>query len=159
MAQASDGLIRDDRGMYYEDFTEGSRIETAGRTITEADIVNYVCMSGDFLPIHIDHEYCKDMPYGEVIAPGHLAMAVAAGLLAQRGLSTNTVIALLGMDNWRIRLPITAGMTLRVVQTVTSRRKSSKPGRGIVTWSREILDQNDAVVQTMDVTVMYKTRA
>ena len=151
-------LVRDDRGIFFEDFQVGTRIVTTGRTITEADITNYVCLSGDFLPIHIDHEYCKTMPYGRPIAPGHLALAVAAGLLCQRGMSTNTVIALLGMDKWRIFLPITAGITLRVDQVVTHSRPSSKPGRGIVAWERKILDQDDQVVQSMDVTVMYKSR-
>lgn len=155
---AQGGLVRDERGMYFEDFAVGTRVVTTGRTITAADITNYVCMSGDFLPIHIDHEYCKTTPYGQPIAPGHLAMAVAAGLLCQRGMSTNTVIALLGMDRWRIFLPITAGVTLRVDQTVTSARPSSKPGRGIVTWARQILNQDDQVVQSMDVAVMYKSR-
>ena len=157
--QRQNTLVPDERGMYFEDFEVGTKIVTTGRTITEADITNYVCMSGDFLPIHIDHEYCKTMPYGKPIAPGHLAMAVAAGLLCQRGMSTNTVIALLGMDNWRIFLPITAGVTLRVEQTVTKSRRSRKPGRGIVTWERRILDQHNAVVQSMDVTVMYKSRS
>ncbi len=146
------------RGLYYEDFEIGLEITTPRRTVTQTDIVNYSGLSGDFLPPHMDWEFCKQQPYGEPIAHGPLILAIASGLLCQSGIYQGTVIAMLGVDKWRIHAPVKHGDTLHVIQSVLSKRPSSNGGRGIVTFLRRIINQRDEVVQSLETTNMFLCR-
>lgn len=146
------------RGMYYEDFEIGKAMPTPRRTVTQTDIVNYACLSGDFNPPHVDWEYCKTQPYGEPIAHGPLVFAIASGLGCQTGMNDGTVVAFLGLDNWRIHLPVKHGDTIHMVVTTTEKRPTSKGDRGIVTFRREIFNQRDEIVQSMETTSMYLCR-
>lgn len=146
------------RGLYYEDFEIGERLLTPRRTITQTDIVNYACLSGDFNGPHVDWEFCKTQPYGEPIAHGPLVFAIASGLACQTGMNDGTVVAFLGLDNWRIHLPVKHGDTIHMAVTPTEKRLTSKGDRGIVTVRREILNQRDEIVQSMDTTSMYLRR-
>src|SRR6185437_17054023 len=58
------------RGKYFEDFHVGDEFVTPARTITSTDIVNFACISGDHNEVHMNHEYCKQTPFGEPIAHG-----------------------------------------------------------------------------------------
>ncbi len=73
------------RGLYFEEFTVGDSLITAGRTITEADIVKFAALSGDWTTIHTDAEYAKGMMFGERIAHGALVLSIAIGLAVRPG--------------------------------------------------------------------------
>ncbi len=140
------------RGRYFDDFEVGQEFVSPARTITQTDIVNFACLSGDFNPPHVDHEYCREQPYGEPIAHGPLIFAIAAGLLCQMGLNDGTVIAMLGVDKWRVHAPVKHGDTIHVVQTVIEKKPTSKPYQGIVTFLREVKNQrgNQACADSCD---------
>jgi len=146
------------RGMYYEDFEIGQRLTTPRRTVTQTDIVNYACLSGDFNAPHVDFEFCKTQPYGEPIAHGPLVFAIASGLGCQSGINDGTVVAFLGLDEWRIHLPVKHGDTIHMIMQPTEKRLTSKGDRGIVTLKREIVNQRDETVQSMFTTSMYLRR-
>ena len=146
------------RGMYYEDFEVGMTLRTPARTITSTDIVNFACLTGDFNEVHTNYEYAKSTPFGEVIAHGPMIYGVAGGLQYASGINDGTLLALLGIDKWRITAPVKHGDTIHMEQTVLSKRMTSKPGRGIVTLKREIKNQHGAVVQEMEATIMYRCR-
>ena len=146
------------RGMYFEDFEIGMDLVTPRRTITLTDIVNFASLSGDFNAPHCDHEFCKTQPYGEPIAHGPLVWAVAGGLSYASGINDGTIVAMLGVDAWRIHLPVKHGDTIHVVQRVESKRETSKPDKGIVEFDREIRNQRDEVVQSAKGTNMYLRR-
>ncbi len=146
------------RGMYFEDFEVGMELVTPRRTITLTDIVNFASLSGDFNAPHCDHEFCKSQPYGEPIAHGPLVWAVAGGLSYASGINDGTIVAMLGVDAWRIHLPVKHGDTIHVVQRVASKRETSKPDKGIVEFEREIRNQRDEVVQSAKGTNMYLRR-
>lgn len=146
------------RGLYFEDFEIGRRYATPRRTLTQTDIVNYCGLSGDYNAPHADHEFCKTQPYGEPIAHGPLVLAIATGLQCQSGINDGTLVALLGVDDWRIHRPVKAGDTLHMVLVPTEKRHTSKRDRGIVTVAREIVNQRGEVVQTMNATSMYLCR-
>ena len=74
------------RGMYLEDFEVGKVYESGGRTITEADIVNFAGVSGDFNPLHMDEEFAKTNLFGKRIAHGALGFIISTGLSNQTGL-------------------------------------------------------------------------
>ncbi len=147
------------RGKYFEDFSPGARFVTSRRTVTQTDIVNFAGLSGDYNAPHVDHEFCKTQPYGEPIAHAPLVLAISTGLLCQLGLNDGTLIAMLGIDGWRIHAPVRHGDTLHVVATVTAVRPTSKRDRGIVTFERAIVNQEGVAVQQMTVQCMYACRA
>ena len=66
--------------LYFDDVQIGQEWESPGRTVTQADIVNFAGLSGDFNPIHIDHEFCKNTPYRQPIAHGLLVFSIGSGL-------------------------------------------------------------------------------
>lgn len=147
-----------DRGLYYEDFVVGDVFVTGKRTITSTDIVNFACLSGDFNDVHTNHEYCKQTPFGEPIAHGPLVYAIMGGLHYASGINQGTLLAMLQVDKWRMHAPVRHGDTLHSVSTVTSKRESSDPGRGIVTFAREFKNQRDEVVQSLETTLMYRRK-
>ena len=74
------------------------------------------------------------------------------------GINDGTLLALLGIDKWRLKTPVKHGDTIRMVQTVLSTRRTSKPDRGVVTLKREIINQRNEVVQEMEATILYRCR-
>ena len=146
------------RGMYFEDFEVGMELVTPRRTVTLTDIVNFASITGDFNAPHCDHEFCKTQPYEEPIAHGPLVWSMAGGLGYASGLTDGTIVAMLGVDNWRVHLPVKHGDTIHVVQKVSFKRETSKPDMGIVTFDREIRNQRDEVVQSAVATNMFRRR-
>lgn len=146
------------RGRYFEDFTVGEELATPARTVTSTDIVNFACISGDFNEIHTNFEYCKSTPFGEPIAHGPLIYAIAAGLWHAAGVNDGTILALLGVDEWRLTGPVKHGDTIHMVARVAEKKETSKPDRGVVVFDRRIVKQDGSVVQTMRTTLMYRRR-
>jgi 3-hydroxybutyryl-CoA dehydratase len=130
---------------YFDDVSVGDAWESAGRTITEADIVNFAGLSGDFSPIHVDHEFCKNTAFRRPIAHGLLVMAVSSGL----GINNPAMrtLAFLRVVEWHFRAPVFIGDTIRVRTQVVSKEERSRGRRGVITWKREILNQEGKVAQ------------
>lgn len=149
---------RQPRGLYFEDFEIGTAYSTPRRTVTSTDIVNFACLSGDFNAPHVDHEFCKEQPYGEPIAHGPLVLAIAGGLMCQSGVNDGTIIAMMGTDDWRIHKPVKHGDTLEVVNTPVEKRLTSDGKRGIVVFHREIRNQRGEAVHTMKSSSLYRCR-
>jgi acyl dehydratase len=146
------------RGKYFEDFQVGEELVTPARTITSTDIVNFACLSGDFNEVHVNHEYCKTTAFGEPVAHGPLIYAIMGGLQYASGINDGTLLALLGIDNWRLLLPVKHGDTIRMFSRVIEKKETSKPDRGVIAFQRQCINQTGAVVQEMKATIMYKRR-
>src|SRR3546814_5212872 len=114
-------------------FEVGMTLTTPARTVTSTDIVNFACLTGDFNEVHCNYEYAKTTPFGEVIAHGPLVYGIAGGLQYASGINDGTLLALLGIDKWRLKTPVKHGDTIHMTQTVLSKRGTSTPGRGVVT--------------------------
>ncbi len=134
-------------GMFWEEWDIGAEFQTASRTITEADIVNFAGISGDYNPLHIDEEFCKQTQFGTRIAHGPLVYSIAAGLLFQLHLYDDTLIAFLGFDSLKFTLPVKIGDTVRVRVEVLEKRETSKTDRGVMKRLLQVLNQRDEVVQ------------
>ncbi|MCW5653178.1 MaoC/PaaZ C-terminal domain-containing protein [Hydrogenophaga sp.] len=137
------------RGRYFEELEVGDVFVSPCRTITRADIVNFACMSGDFNAPHVDDEFCRQQPYGEVLAHGWMIFGIAAGLTFQTGFQHGRVVAMLGLDRWDIHHPVKSGDTLHVRITIQAKRPTSKPGFGVIHFEREVINQRGEVVQSM----------
>ncbi|HFE66402.1 MAG TPA: dehydratase, partial [Chloroflexi bacterium] len=101
------------RGLYFEDFAVGQEMETAGRTITEADIVTFAGLSGDFNLIHTNAEYAADFIFGKRVAHGLLVQSIATGLMVQSGVIDGTVLAFRELTA-KFSLPVFIGETIHV---------------------------------------------
>lgn len=134
----------------------GSSFESAGRTITETDIVNFACLSGDFNRLHVDHEYAKGTPFGQRIAHGLLVLSVLSGLTTQssgyRQLEPY-VVALLDI-NCRFPKPTFIGDTIFVRVTVAEKIENYRPGKDKVVFRREAINQRGEVVVQADFVMM-----
>ena len=106
----------------------------------------------------MDHEFCKEQPYGEPIAHGPLVLAIAGGLMCQSGVNDGTIVAMMGTDDWRIHLPVKHGDTLHVSMIPREKKLTSKKNRGIVTFDRAIRNQRGEDVHTMKSSSMYNCR-
>jgi len=132
---------------YYEDLQVGEEYESPARTITEADIVNFAALSGDWSPVHCDEEYCKKTPYKTRIAHGLLGLAIAEGLKFRLPEFTNARYVASLYWNYKFTGPILIGDTVRVRVRIQSKRETKKPDRGIVVEYVTMLNQRDEVVQ------------
>jgi len=148
------------RGRFFEDFAVGEVMRTGHRTVTSTDIVNFACLSGDFNDVHTNHEYARGTPYGEPIAHAPLVFAVAAGLNYASGINDGTLLGVLGIDKWRMRVPVKHGDTIHVESTVLSARPSqSRPDAGVVSFARRFVNQRGETVQDMEITILYRRRS
>jgi 3-hydroxybutyryl-CoA dehydratase len=145
------------RGMYFEEFTEGTEVVSHGRTITETDIVNFAGVSGDFTTIHTDAEFAKSSPVGERVAHGMLGLSVATGLAAQLGFIEGTVILFTGLE-WKFKGIIKIGDTIHLVAKVTRTRAMKSLGGGFVIFDARVLNQRNEVVQQGEWTVLVKSK-
>lgn len=131
--------------LYYSDLKVGDSWTSPGRTITQADIVNFAGVSGDFNPIHTDHQFAATTPFRKPVAHGLLVLSVASGLgLNHPPLRT---MAFLAIKEWNFLEPVFIGDTIRVRCTVMEVEERSRGRRGQITWKREIINQEDKVVQ------------
>lgn len=146
------------RGHYFEDFSVGQEFLTPARTITQTDIVNFACLSGDFNEVHTNFEYSKNTPFGEPVAHGPLVYAVLAGLQYATGINDGTLLALLQIDGWRMLAPVKHGDTIRLHSKVLEVRELQKGDKGIVTFLRRGIKQDGTVVQEMTAKYLYRKR-
>ncbi|MEM7130918.1 MAG: MaoC/PaaZ C-terminal domain-containing protein [Chloroflexota bacterium] len=129
-------------GLYFEEFEIGDQIESDGRTITEADIVNFAGISGDWNLIHTDAEYCKGHMFEQRVAHGLLVLSVASGLAMRLGFMNNTILAFRGLE-WKFTKPVFIGDTIRLRVTVDSVKAMRRLGGGLVNLKMEVVNQND----------------
>ena len=146
------------RGMFYEEFSVGQVFETGGRTVTDADVVLFAGVSGDYTRLHLDEEYAKASIFKGRIAQGMLSVSMATGLLVQLGNLEGTAMGLLEVT-CRFTNPVRLNDTIRVRQTVTEMRTTSKPDRGIVTFSLEVLNQRDETTVSASQKIMVRRHA
>ena len=145
---------------YLEDFRVGDEAVSPGRTVTEADIVMFAGLSGDWDELHTNAESMKNGPFGQRIAHGMLTVSIAAGLaLRTRGRPPIEVLAFLGMDKVRLTAPVFIGDTIRVESEVVEARPSrSSPGAGILKFKNTVKNQRDEDVATWEAALMVGMR-
>jgi len=134
------------RGFYFEQFEPGQKIITAGRTITEADVVNFAGLSGDYNQMHVDAAYSQKTPFGQRVAHGLLIVSVVSGLAVQTGLMEGTVMAFREIDEWKFAKPVFLGDTVHAVLEVREKKELRRIGGGSVTIDVDVVNQDEEVV-------------
>src|SRR5262249_24111867 len=115
------------------------------RTVTQADLVNFAGVSGDFNPIHMDHEFARGTVFRGPIAHGLLVFSLASGL----GLYSPPMrtLAFLSIREWHFREPVFIDDTIHVHTKVLEKQAKGRGRRGVVTWQRQIVKQDGKIVQ------------
>ncbi|MDB5518028.1 MAG: MaoC-related acyl dehydratase [Tardiphaga sp.] len=134
-------------GLYWEEWDIDAEFRSAARTVTEADLVIFAGLSGDYNPLHTDEEFCKKTEFGTRIAHGPLIYSIAAGLLFQLHLYDDTLIAFLGFDSLRFTKPVKPGDTIHARIKVLEKRETSRPDRGVMKRQLQVVNQRGDVVQ------------
>src|SRR5260370_9197017 len=130
-------MANDDR-RYFDEIEVGEAYESPGRTVTEADIVIFAGLSGDYNVLHTDAEYMKASIFGERIAHGLLGLSMQHGLAA-RG-EPAAAHGLLSGLKWKFKGPIKIGDTVHVLSRIASKKDGPDPGRGLVTLGAPLLN-------------------
>ncbi|MGB3716475.1 MAG: MaoC/PaaZ C-terminal domain-containing protein [Candidatus Promineifilaceae bacterium] len=145
------------RGLYFEEFKEGESLATAGRTITEADVVTFAGMSGDFNQIHTNAEYAAADTFGQRVAHGLLVVAITTGLVVRTGIMEGTVLAFRELE-WKFSRPVFIGDTIHAVLEVRETKPLPRLGGGSVKAKISVLNQENQVVQRGQMVLLVKSK-
>ncbi|MYM74782.1 phenylacetic acid degradation bifunctional protein PaaZ [Duganella sp. FT134W] len=147
---------------YFEDLATGDSLLTHRRTVSEADIVNFGGVSGDYFYMHFDEVAAKDTQFGQRIAHGYFVLSAAAGLFVSP--APGPVLANYGLDNLRFVAPVAIGDTIRA--RLTCKRKVDRNrtddkgvGQGVVAWDVQVTNQRDELVASYDILTLVMKRA
>jgi 3-hydroxybutyryl-CoA dehydratase len=134
------------RGLYFEEFQPAQKIVTAGRTVTESDVVNFAGLSGDYNQMHVDEAYSQKTAFGKRVAHGLLVLSIVSGLAVQTGVMEGTVMAFREINEWKFVKPVFFGDTVHAVLEVREKKELRRIGGGSVTIDLDVINQNDEVV-------------
>ena len=145
------------RGLYFEEFEAGQELITAARTITEADIVSFAGLSGDFNAIHTDAVYAAQNAFGQRVAHGLLIQSIATGLMVQSGVIEGTVLAFRELSV-KFSLPVFIGDTIHVQTSVMETKEFRRLGGGNVTIKYSVINHEGKTVQRGDWIMLIKSK-
>jgi acyl dehydratase len=151
------GSVKNSRGLTFDEFNIGDCFRSQGRTVTEADVVAFAGLSGDFNPLHTDEEFGRSTPFGQRIAHGMLVAAMATGMANWTGVFEGTTISLLEQV---IRYVGTTrfGDTIHLELEVIKKKESSKPDRGVVWLAARVHNQKEEVVVDGEWTLLMRRK-
>jgi acyl dehydratase len=132
--------------MYFEEFELGTEVVSPGRTITEADVVSFAGLSGDYTQLHTDEEWAKGTLFGKRIAHGMLVLSIATGLAARLGFIEGTALAFRELT-CKFSQPVFFGDTIHLKARVKELKAMPRLGGGLVIFDVRVLNQEGKIVQ------------
>ncbi len=147
---------------HFEDLQIGDSLLTHRRTVSEADLVNFGGVSGDYFYMHFDEIAAKESPFGKRIAHGYFVLSAAAGLFVSP--APGPVLANYGLDTLRFVKPVGIGDTIRARltckrKTDRNRKDANGQGQGVVAWDVEVTNQDDELVASYDILTLVAKRS
>lgn len=136
----------------FEEILTGDTFRSRGRTVTEADIVSWCALTGDWHVVHSDAHYAARSRFGQRIAPGLLVYAIGAGLGVPA--EAKTILANYGADRLRFTAPTFIGDTVHLEAEVKEKKIKREGKDGVVTLAWNIVNQNDVAVVLSDLSVL-----
>jgi oxepin-CoA hydrolase/3-oxo-5,6-dehydrosuberyl-CoA semialdehyde dehydrogenase len=143
----------------FDQLQVGDTLITHRRTVTEADIVQFAGLSGDFFYAHMDDIAARESPiFGNRVAHGYFVVSAAAGLFVDP--APGPVLANYGLENLRFTKPVYIGDTIRVRLTV--KQKTAKdpvegqPPQGVVEWDVEVTNQHGEAVAIYSIMTLVR---
>ncbi|RPI32656.1 MAG: dehydratase [Chloroflexota bacterium] len=147
------------RGLYFEEFDTGLKFSSAGRTVSEGDIVTFAGVSGDYNQIHTDAEFSRTTPFGQRVAHGLLGLSIASGLAMRTGVLEGTVLAFREINDWKFIKPIFIGDTISVVMEVKETKALPRIGGGSIVIAMDVKNQRNESVMKGNWTVLVASKA
>lgn len=134
---------------YFNELEIGDTLLTHRRTVTEADVVNFAALSGDWFYAHVDEVGVQESPVFERrVAHGYFILSAAAGLFVDP--APGPVLANYGLENLRFTQPVYIGDTIQAKLTCkTKTPKAPREGKvpqGVVSWAVEVINQKSETV-------------
>src|SRR5581483_9061369 len=145
------------RGKYFDEFEIGQEIFSPGRTVTEADIMQFATLTGDTNPMHTDAEFARTTMFGERVAHGLLGLSYTMGLLWPLGFLEGTVIAFMGLEA-KFKAPIKIGYRMCASAKVNQKKEMKAMGGGLVVLETRLTNERGETVQQADLTLLIKSR-
>jgi oxepin-CoA hydrolase/3-oxo-5,6-dehydrosuberyl-CoA semialdehyde dehydrogenase len=146
---------------HFEELRIGETWLTHGRTVTEADIVNFAGISGDFFYAHMDDGAARASLFERRVAHGYFVLSAAAGLFVDP--APGPVLANYGLEGLRFVKPVYPGDTIRV--RLTCKQKTAKDTidgqvpQGVVAWDVEVSNQNAEPVAVYTILTLVKRKS
>jgi acyl dehydratase len=149
-----------DEQLYFEDVPLNRPFATTGRTVTEADVLGFASLSGDFNSLHMDAHYAATTPFGGRIAHGLLVLSIASGMTTRLSIMLGLNRSMLGLTEVICRWPAPTriGDSLRVELTFSDKAVTRSGTRGIVTEHRRVFNQESKVVLESQWKLLLATR-
>jgi acyl dehydratase len=144
-------------GNRFEDFEIGQEFISPGRTVTEADIINFAGLTGDWSELHVNREFAEKGHFGQRIAHGALTFSLSTGLSVRIGLLDEGLIAFYGVERLRFIQPVYIGDTLRVRKRVESKEDKGERS-GLLTFTTHVLNQRNEIVMSYEDRLLLKKR-
>ena len=143
----------------FDELEIGDSLISHRRTVTEADIVNFGCLSGDHFYVHFDEIGARDSLFGKRVAHGYFVISAAAGMFVDP--APGPLLANYGLENLRFTEPVGIGDTIRVRLTAKEKiRKAKRPDEdratGVVVWDAEVTNQDDVTVAVYDIMTLVE---
>ena len=147
---------------HFEDLQIGDSLLTHRRTVSEADIVNFGGLSGDYFYMHFDEIAAKESPFGKRIAHGYFVLSAAAGLFVSP--APGPVLANYGLDTLRFVKPVGIGDTIRARLTCKrkidrNKKDANGVGQGVVAWDVEVTNQDGELVASYDILTLVAKKS
>jgi 3-hydroxybutyryl-CoA dehydratase len=136
----------------FEELEAGQAFATRGRTVTEADVVGFAALTGDWHPQHTDAHWATSSPFGERIAHGLLVVSMAAGLVP---LDPGRVMALRQVSGATFKRPVRFGDTLHVEGRIAELDPATDDA-GLVTFAWNVVNQDERLVCRARVDVLWR---
>lgn len=132
---------------FYDDLHVGAYFHTGRITVTEAHIVAFAGMSGDFFDVHMDDVFAREQGFPGRIAHGLLGLCLVDGL-KNRAEAQLQAVASLGWNEWSFKTPIIAGDSIAATIRVGEMRLTSSGDRGVLQLEFEVTNQDGVMVQS-----------
>jgi 3-hydroxybutyryl-CoA dehydratase len=134
----------------FDNVSVGVSFKSRGRTLTEADIVMFAGLSGDFNELHTNEVYARQSRFGQRIAHGALVFSISTGLAAQMNLIHDAAMAFCRIDNLRFVNPAYVGDTVHVTKQLVD-KKEAPGGQRLITFKTTVSNQNgETVIEYQD---------
>lgn len=136
----------------FEKLAYGDGFTSRGRTVTEADVVGFAGLTGDYHPQHADAHWAASSVFGERIAHGMLIMSFAVGLVP---LDPHRVVALRRISDATFKRPVRFGDTIHVTGSVADLRDLEDEA-GLVAFVWKVVNQNRQTVCRARVEALWR---
>ncbi len=146
-------------GRYWEDFEVGEEFETARRTISESDVLQFCNLTWFNMSLFFDEVYAREETmYGARVIPGPFIIPLAVGLFLKLGFYERTALSLLDIRNMRFHNSLNVGETMQVKVTILEKRETKKSDRGLLIPQFEVSKHDGTPIMTFEMLHLLKRK-